>query len=285
MRPPETPAATGSGGAAAAGPGSGPGALPREAPAEPGRPKVLIEGLSKSFTTRKGPLEDLDDVHLSVREGELVCLLGPSGCGKSTLLNIVAGFEDCTRGRVTIDGEEVRKPNPRRVFVFQEYGIFPWASVWDNVALGLRALPAAEQTRIVQATIDLVGLTGFEKAYPMELSGGMKQRVEVARALAVSPDVIYMDEPFGALDSLTRLTMRAELIRIWQAERKTIMFVTHDVDESVQLADRVVVFSKRPGRIREIVTVGMAHPRDLGSAEYGRVKNRLYELLGVRHTV
>ena len=258
------------------------GAAAREAGS---RPKVVIEGLGMSFPARTGPLEVLEDVNLTVQEGELVCLLGPSGCGKSTLLNIVAGFENCTRGRVTIDGEEVRKPNPRRVFVFQEFGIFPWASVWDNIALGLRNLPHAEQQRIVQATIDLVGLQGFEKAYPMELSGGMKQRVEVARALAVSPDVIYMDEPFGALDSLTRLSMRAELIRIWQSEQKTILFVTHDVDESVQLADRVVVFSKRPGRIREIVTVGLAHPRDLGSPEYGRVKNRLYELLGVRHTV
>jgi ABC-type nitrate/sulfonate/bicarbonate transport system ATPase subunit len=169
--------------------------------------------------------------------------------------------------------------------VFQEYGIFPWASVWDNVALGLRDLPRAEQHTRIQATIDLVGLTGFEKAYPMELSGGMKQRVEVARALAVSPDVIYMDEPFGALDSLTRLSMRAEIIRIWSRERKTILFVTHDVDESIQLADRIVVFTPRPGAIREIVTVDLPHPRDLGSAAYGLIKNRLYELLGVSHSV
>jgi ABC-type nitrate/sulfonate/bicarbonate transport system ATPase subunit len=258
---------------------------PPAAAAGSDRVKVRIEGLSKSFGTRNGPLHVLDDVTLAVREGELVCLLGPSGCGKSTLLNVVAGFEPCDKGRVTIEGEVVRKPDPRRVFVFQEYGIFPWATVWDNVALGLRKRPREEQERIVQATIDLVGLTGFERSYPMELSGGMKQRVEVARALAVSPDVIYMDEPFGALDSLTRLTMRAELIRIWQAEKKTILFVTHDVDESVQLADRIVVFSKRPGRILDIVTVGLSHPRDIGGAEYGRVKNRLYELLGVQHTV
>ncbi len=251
----------------------------------PGRAKVVLQGVGKSFETRKGPLEVLQAVDLEVREGELVCLLGPSGCGKSTLLNMVAGFEHPSVGRVLIDGEEVTRPNPRRVFVFQEYGIFPWASVWDNVSLGLRALPRAEQARTAQHVIDLVGLTGFEKAYPFELSGGMKQRVEVARALAVSPDVIYMDEPFGALDSLTRLTMRAELIRIWQAERKTILFVTHDVDESIQLADRVVVFTRRPGRIAEIITVGLPHPRDLGSPEYGRVKNRLFKLLGVRHEV
>ena len=184
-----------------------------------------------------------------------------------------------------IDGVEVTEPDARRVFVFQEYGIFPWASAWDNVALGLRHLPREERDEIVQRTIDLVGLSGFEKAYPMELSGGMKQRVEVARALAVSPDVIYMDEPFGALDSLTRLTMRSEIIRIWQQEQKTILFVTHDVDESIQIADRIVVFTSRPGRIAEIVEVGLEHPRDLGSPEYGQVKNRLYELLGVRHVV
>jgi len=248
-------------------------------------PKVRFERVCKEFAFRGAPLRVLEDVDLTVYEGEFVCLLGPSGCGKSTLLNIVAGFEAPTSGRVTIDGEAVVQPNPRRVFVFQEYGIFPWASVWDNVALGLRQLAKSEQARIVQETIDLVGLSGFERSYPMELSGGMKQRVGVARALAVSPDVIFMDEPFGALDSLTRLTMRAEIIRIWEREKKTILFVTHDVDESVQLADRVVVLSARPGRISDIVEVGLPHPRDLGSPEYGSVKNRLYGLLGVRHSV
>jgi ABC-type nitrate/sulfonate/bicarbonate transport system ATPase subunit len=249
------------------------------------RPKVVFEQVSKEFSQRGTSLSVLDGIDLTVYEGEFILLLGPSGCGKSTLLNIVAGFEQATAGRVTIDGELVTEPNPQRVFVFQEYGIFPWASVWDNVALGLRHLPKDKQFEIVQATIDLVGLQGFEKSYPMELSGGMKQRVEVARALAVSPDVIYMDEPFGALDSLTRLTMRSEIIRIWSQEKKTIIFVTHDVDESIQLADRIVVLSERPGRILEILKVGLPHPRDLGSPEYGRIKNRLYELLGVRHSV
>jgi NitT/TauT family transport system ATP-binding protein len=249
------------------------------------RPKVVFERISKSFLKREETLQVLDDINLEVADGEFVCLLGPSGCGKSTLLNIVGGFEKADSGRVTIDGEEVTGPSSRRIFVFQEYGIFPWASVWDNVALGLRDRPESERRRLVQDTIDMVGLSGFERSYPMELSGGMKQRVEVARALAVSPDVIYMDEPFGALDSLTRLTMRSEIIRIWEQEKKTILFVTHDVDESIQLADRVVVLSSRPGRIADIVEVGMQHPRDLGSPEYGRIKNRLYELLGVNHSV
>jgi ABC-type nitrate/sulfonate/bicarbonate transport system ATPase subunit len=170
--------------------------------------------------------------------------------------------------------------------VFQEYGIFPWASVWDNVALGLRhERDKAAQAETIQSTIDLVGLAGFEKAYPMELSGGMKQRVEVARALAVSPDVIFMDEPFGALDSLTRLTMRAEIIRIWQKKQKTVLFVTHDVEESVQLAERIVVMTPRPGRIAEVVDVELPHPRETGGREASRIKSRLFQLLGVDDSI
>ena len=237
------------------------------------------------FEQRGKQLRVLEGVDLEVYEGEFLCLLGPSGCGKSTLLNCAAGFIAPTSGRVSIDGRPVTKPDPRRVFVFQEYGIFPWASVWDNVALGLRRLPKKEQHAIIQRTIDMVGLTGFEKSYPMELSGGMKQRVEVARALAVSPDVIFMDEPFGALDSLTRLSMRSEIIRIWQQERKTILFVTHDVDESVQLADRVVVMSSRPGRIVDVVEIEARHPRNQSSPEYTRIKTRLFEKLGVSASI
>jgi ABC-type nitrate/sulfonate/bicarbonate transport system ATPase subunit len=227
----------------------------------------------------------LSAVDLTVAEGEFVCLLGPSGCGKSTLLNIIGGFEAPTAGAVTIDGQTVTGSDPRRVFVFQEYGIFPWASVWDNVALGLRKLPADEQARTIQRTIDLVGLKGFEKSFPSELSGGMRQRVAVARALAVKPDIILMDEPLGALDSLTRMQMRSEILRIWQEEKMTILFVTHDIDEALQLSDRIVVMSPRPGRIAEIVEVRQQHPRVIGSEEYVRVKHRLYELLGVSRSV
>jgi ABC-type nitrate/sulfonate/bicarbonate transport system ATPase subunit len=250
-----------------------------------GAVKVRVEALEKSFETRKSTLSVLETVDLEVSTGEFVCLLGPSGCGTSTLLNIIAGFETPTRGRVTIDGVEVREPDPRWVFVFLESGIFPWASVWDNVALGQRHMSSEEQHRIVAENIDLVGLSGFERSYPSELSGGMKQRVAVARALAVSPDVIYMDEPFGALDSLTRLTMRAELVRIWEQRGMTVLFVTHDVDEALQLAERIVVMSPRPGRITEIVPVDVPHPRDIGSVEYGRLKSHLYGLLGVSHSV
>jgi ABC-type nitrate/sulfonate/bicarbonate transport system ATPase subunit len=179
----------------------------------------------------------------------------------------------------------VNGPDPRRVFVFQEYGIFPWMTVWDNIAFGLGKRPFAEKLEIVRHYVELVGLQGFEKTFPQQLSGGMRQRVAVARALAVKPDVIFMDEPLGALDSLTRLKLRAELLRIWQEERPTILLVTHDVDESVQLADRVVVFSPRPGRILEIVPIEQEHPREFGSHEYTEAKNRLYELLGVKHAL
>jgi len=247
--------------------------------------KVVIRGLRKSFSRRGTELVVLQDLDLSIGSSEFVSILGPSGCGKTTLLNIVGGFDTASSGSVEIDGQPVRGPDPRRVFVFQEYGIFPWASVWDNVGLGLRKRPREEQTKLISHYIELVGLRGFETTFPAELSGGMKQRVAVARALAVSPDIIFMDEPFGALDSLTRLQMRRELLRIWQQEKPTILFVTHDVDEALQLADRIVVLSPRPGRIAEIVDVGFAHPRDFGSVEYGRAKNRLFELLGVSHAL
>ena len=230
-------------------------------------------------------VEVLRDIDLEVREGELVCLLGPSGCGKSTLLNLVGGFLRPTAGSIAIDGEEVAGPDPRRIFVFQERGVFPWLTVEGNIGFGLGRLPAAERAERVRHYVELVGLEGFEGAYPHELSGGMKQRVEVARALAVDPDVLYLDEPFGALDSITRLTLRRELLRIWEAERKTILFVTHDVEESVQLADRVVVMSQRPATIRRVVEVGIPHPRDLSARRYLEVRDSIFEAIGMAHKV
>jgi ABC-type nitrate/sulfonate/bicarbonate transport system ATPase subunit len=251
----------------------------------PGRSKLTIRGLSKTFQTDTGEVPVLDDLDLEVREGEFVCILGPSGCGKSTLLNILAGFLPPTRGSVRIDGEEVRGPDPRRIFVFQERGVFPWLTVEGNIGFGLGALPRAERDRRIAHYVGLVGLGGFEKAYPHELSGGMKQRVEVARALAVDPDMLYLDEPFGALDSITRLVMRGELLRIWRAERKTILFVTHDIEESVQLADRVVVLTSRPGRIRRIVDIDLTHPRDLSSRRYLELRDGIFEEIGLAHRI
>lgn len=248
-------------------------------------PKIELRGLAKSFRRADDELPVLAGIDLSVAAGEFVSVLGPSGCGKSTLLNVIGGFETPTRGDVLVDGQPVSGPDPRRVFVFQEHGIFPWATVEENIALGLHGRPRAAVAELVGRQIELVGLVGFERAYPRELSGGMKQRVAVARALAVAPDVLYMDEPFGALDSLTRMQMRVELNRLWDRERTTILFVTHDVDESIQLADRIVVLSERPARIREIVRVELERPREIASAEYGRVKARLLESLGVQHAI
>jgi ABC-type nitrate/sulfonate/bicarbonate transport system ATPase subunit len=247
--------------------------------------KVRIAGLSMTFEADGKRVEVLRDIDLEVREGELVCLLGPSGCGKSTLLNLVGGFLRPTAGSIAIDGEEVAGPDPRRIFVFQERGVFPWLTVEGNIGFGLGRLPAAARAERVRHYVELVGLQGFEGAYPHELSGGMKQRVEVARALAVDPDVLYLDEPFGALDSLTRLTLRRELLRIWEAERKTILFVTHDVEESVQLADRVVVMSQRPATIRRVVEVGMPHPRDLSARRYLEVRDSIFAAIGMPHKV
>lgn len=248
-------------------------------------PKVSIQGIDMRFPTSGGEVHVLQDVSLDVREGEFVCILGPSGCGKSTLLNIVAGFLRPTAGRVLIDGVPSTNPDPRRIFVFQERGVFPWLTVAGNVGFGLRKLPADERKRRVEHYIRLVGLVGFEDAYPDALSGGMKQRVEVARALAVNPDVLYLDEPFGALDSITRLVMRSELLRIWSAERQTILFVTHDIDESVQLADRVVVMSARPGTVRRIVEIDIPHPRDLSSPRYLELRDGIFGEIGLAHKI
>ncbi len=249
-------------------------------------PKIRIRDIRKSFQEPgSNGVEALAGLDFDVASGEFLCILGPSGCGKSTLLNICGGFETWDSGSVEIDGRPVRGPDARRMFVFQEYAIFPWMNVWDNIAFGLLDRPHKEQRDIVAHYTRLVGLEGFEHAFPQTLSGGMRQRVAVARALAVQPEILFMDEPFGALDSLTRLKMRSELLRIWEVEHHTILFVTHDVDESIQLAERVLVMTPRPGRIAEVLTVDLPHPRDLGSPEYGRIKNRLYELLGVRPTI
>jgi NitT/TauT family transport system ATP-binding protein len=243
--------------------------------------KVSFRGIDMSF----GSTRVLDNVNLDVREGEFVCLLGPSGCGKSTLLNIAGGFLAPQKGEVIIAGQPVRGPDPRRIFVFQERGVFPWLTVAGNIGFGLKKLPAAERRRIIDHYVKLVGLAGFEDAHPDELSGGMKQRVEVARALAVNPDVLYLDEPFGALDSITRIQMRSELLRIWEAEKKTILFVTHDIEESVQLADRVVVMSARPAAIRRIVDIDLPHPRDLSSRRYLELRDSIFEEIGLAHKV
>ena len=243
--------------------------------------KLELRGVEMKF----GATSVLEPIDLDVREGELVCLLGPSGCGKSTFLQIVAGFIKPSAGTVVIDGRPVTGPDRKRIFVFQERGVFPWLTAEENIAFGLHDLAKPDRAKRVAELVTLVGLGGFERMYPHELSGGMKQRVEVARALAVDPDMLFLDEPFGALDSMTRLTMRSELLRIWQAAKKTIIFVTHDVDESVQLADRVVVMSARPAKIQRIVEIDIERPRDISSPRYLELRDGILDEIGLAHAI
>lgn len=223
----------------------------------------------------------LEQINLEVQQGEFVCIVGPSGCGKTTLLNIIGGFQAAAGGEVLVGGKPVRGPDPRRIFIFQEGSVFPWLTVRENVGFGLSSQYVAEHRRIVQQYIEMVGLTGFEESYPRQLSGGMRQRVEIARALAADPEVIYMDEPFGALDFFTRLKMRADLLQIWKQHRKTVLFVTHEIDEAIQLADRVVVLSRRPATIQLVVSVDLPRPRDPDSPEYLQTRLRILDAVGI----
>jgi ABC-type nitrate/sulfonate/bicarbonate transport system ATPase subunit len=246
-------------------------------------PAISIRNVFVSFPgNRNGERVDvLQDINADVMPGEFVCIVGPSGCGKSTLLNVVGGFISATSGDVLVEGAPVTGPDPRRIYIFQENGVFPWLNVRENIAFGLRRIAQAQRAATVAHYVDMVGLTGFETTYPRELSGGMRQRVEIARALAANPDILYMDEPFGALDFITRLKMRTDLVRIWQNEKKTILFVTHDIEEAVQLADRVLVMTQRPATIQEAVTVDLPRPRDLDSAGYLEKRDRIFRLMGM----
>src|SRR3984957_4362675 len=227
----------------------------------------------------------LDDINLNVSEGEFIAIVGPSGCGKSTLLNLTGGFLAPTNGSVTIDGRAVNGPDPRRILVSQERGVFPWLTVEGNIGFGLSKLSRVEREQRIAHYVQMVRLQGFEHTYPSDLSGGMKQRLQVARALAVNPDILYLDEPFGALDSVTRLIMRGELLRIWQTERRTIIFVTHDIDEAVQLADRVVVLSSRPAKIEDVLTIDIPHPRNISAPRYLELRDDLLSKIGMAYTV
>ena len=244
---------------------------------------IEIKDLWMTFPgKRKGEqVHVLENVNLSVSRGEFVCIVGPSGCGKSTLLNVIGGFLEQTSGTVLVEGQPVKGPDPKRIFVFQENGVFPWLNVEDNVGFGLLGISDEARREIVTRYIDMVGLTGFDKSYPRELSGGMRQRVEIARALAASPDIIYMDEPFGALDFITRMKMRADLVRIWQEEKKTILFVTHDIEEAVQLADTVLVMSRRPATVQFSEKIDIPRPRDLDSRGYLEARDRIFREMGM----
>lgn len=244
---------------------------------------IEISGVSKTFRDRKreADVTALDNIDLTVAKNEFLCLLGPSGCGKSTLLDIVAGFAKPTDGTVTVDGAPVAAPGADRGVVFQQANLMPWLPVWENVAfhLKLRGGQKAERRATAQRYIDLVGLSGFENHYPSELSGGMNQRVGIARALLMNPRVILMDEPFGALDEQTRMDMQNELVQIWQRHQGTIVFVTHGIDEALMLGTKVAVMSARPGRIREVIDVDLPRPRDITSPQFNELKRHVLGLL------
>lgn len=242
---------------------------------------IDIRNLSKVFRKDRREIVALDGFELQVADGEFVCLLGPSGCGKTTVLRIVAGLETATAGEVRVRGKKIVSAGPDRGVVFQEFALFPWLTVRRNIEFGLeiKGMPPEKRLRISRRYIDLVGLEGFENAHPKELSGGMKQRVGIARALANDPQVLLMDEPFGSLDAQTRNLMQRELLRIWTATRKTVLFVTHSVDEAVFLADRIVVMTARPGRVREAIEVPLARPRDRTSSEFISIRGRVLQEL------
>src|SRR5262245_400902 len=243
--------------------------------------KIAVRNLSKSYPLERGRLCALEDVGFEVADGEFVSIVGPSGCGKSTLLHVLCGFEPPDRGGVWMDGQAVSRPTPRAVLIAQRGSVFPWMSVRHNVLFGAVHGSAEEREAMARRYIELVGLAGFEESFPAQLSGGMLQRVEVARALMARPDVLYMDEPFGALDALTRLRMRAELRRILVRDRHTCLLVTHDVEEALHLSDRIVVFTPRPGRVQCIVEVDAPHPRDLASPALVALKQRVLRELGL----
>ncbi len=236
-------------------------------------------GVSKIYAKRGERVEALREVDLSIAFGEFVCLLGVSGCGKSTFLHIVAGLELLSAGELILDGRPIAGPPAEASIVFQEHGLFPWMTVQRNVEFNLKARAAAPAARRRAAAelIELVGLGGFETRYPHELSGGMRQRVGIARALTTRPKLLLMDEPFGALDAQTRSVMQEELLRIWQTQRATVLFVTHSVDEAVYLADRVVVLTPRPGRVRRVLDVKLERPRDETGAEFAEYKRAVLD--------
>lgn len=244
--------------------------------------RVNIRGVSRKFVKDEvsGTLA-LDNVSLDIEDKEFVCFIGPSGCGKTTLLRIVSGLDFPDAGEVFVDNERILSPGPKRGMVFQEYSLFPWKSVMDNIIFGpqMRGIKKKDAIEEAQKYLELVGLEQFRDSYPHELSGGMKQRVAIARALANEPEVLLMDEPFGALDAQTRNTLQHELLSIWQKKNITILFVTHSVDEAVFLADRIVIMTARPGKIKEVIKVDIPRLRDRTSLEVNQLRNRVLRLL------
>lgn len=249
-------------------------------------PRIIFDHVNKVFDTESGPLQVVDDVSFHVNEGQFIALVGPSGCGKTTMLNMVAGFMEPSSGSVTLDGEPIRGPSADRGMMFQDYGVFPWLSVEDNIAFGLKLkanrVNANRRREIVEHYLELMGLSGFRKAYPKTLSGGMRQRLALARAYAVEPDFLLMDEPFGALDAQTRTSMQDLLLDVIGEVHKTVMLITHSVEEALYLASDILVISARPSRIRRLVEVPFGYPRTTelrDSAEFSELRGEVREMV------
>jgi len=250
-------------------------------------PRIVFDHVSVTFDTANGPLKVVEDVSFSIADREFVSIIGPSGCGKTTMMNIVAGFVTPSSGSVLLDGKPVGGPGPERGVIFQEYGVFPWLTVEQNIGFGLnlaanRSSSDAERTDIVQRYMELMGLADFAKAFPKTLSGGMRQRLAIARAYAVKPQFLLMDEPFGALDAQTRSNMQDLLLEVLAAERKTVMLITHSVEEAIYLSSKIIVVTARPSRIRTIIDVPFAYPRDERLHEepaFGQLRSRIRDLV------
>ena len=245
---------------------------------------IHIENAGKTFLQNGEEFTALSDVNLDIEKGEFICLLGPSGCGKSTLLNGIAGFDLVNKGSITIDGQEVKGPSTNNVTIFQNYGLLPWRTVLKNVELGLESQKIDKKKRkeIARKYLQVVKLEKFENSFPHQLSGGMQQRVAIARALAVNPDILFMDEPFGALDAITRMKLQDDISDICKNEKKTIIFVTHDIEEAVYLADRIVVMTPNPGKVKGVLTVPLHHFRDRTSGDFLLVRDKIFELLNMK---
>lgn len=238
---------------------------------------INVEHLHKQFLVDKQPMEVLKDINLQIKKGEFITIVGHSGCGKSTLLKIICGLVDYKDGIVERNGHKVEGPGPKCGMVFQDHRLLPWLRIKDNVGFGLKELSKEERESTVQKHLDLVGLSGFENSYPSQLSGGMSQRAAIARGLANNPTILLLDEPFGALDALTRIQMQKEILRIKDAEQTTMVMVTHDIDEAIYLGDRIVVMSARPGETKEIIKVDPVESKKRGSATFASYKKRIYD--------
>jgi NitT/TauT family transport system ATP-binding protein len=258
-----------------------PPARPQEAPSDDSGPILRVDDVHQRFDAQGGEIAALRAVNLTIRRKEFICLIGPSGCGKSTLLRLIGGFEKPTAGQVLMNGVSVAGPGPDRGMVFQDYGLFPWLSVRRNIGFGpaARGVPRPRIEAIVDRFIGMIGLDRFADAYPHQLSGGMKQRVAIARVLANDAAVILMDEPFGALDAMTRERLQSELLALWEAAGLTVLFVTHSIEEAIVLADRVIVMSPGPGRITADVPVTLSRPRDVVSAPFNEMRAHVAGLL------